>query len=370
MKRYILLTLGVVIGTIRVFSGSTQSNVYLGDDDLITYIGRTVVQDHSVSYDWIGTTVKITFEGKTLSVLLSNNTPNTYVNVYVDSPLSAYPTEVLNIASVDTFITLYSNKKKGQHTVLLHKRTEGEQGCLTVHEFRTDGTLLPTPHNPRLIEFIGASFTCGYGASLDCTPEEHFTPQTEDHALAFPTIIARYFDADQITIAHSGWGVYRNYNGRFPWTNMVDKYQQTLDLDSTSVWDALTSSIQPAVTVIHLGGNDFSTDKQPQYRVFKENYLKLLHLIKDNYGENHPIICCCAITTDNREELLEYLRQVVRSCGMTNVTLVPLGLHLFGEDELGADKHPNYHAHCKIATTLIPYIATLTGWEMSNKVIE
>ena len=37
------------------------------------------------------------------------------------------------------------------------------------------------------------------------------------------------------------------------------------------------------------------------------------------------------------------------------------------EDELGASWHPNYKGHKKVASCMIPYIATLTGWGMEEK---
>ena len=37
------------------------------------------------------------------------------------------------------------------------------------------------------------------------------------------------------------------------------------------------------------------------------------------------------------------------------------------EDDLGASWHPNYKGHKKVASCMIPYISTLTGWEMEEK---
>ena len=38
--------------------------------------------------------------------------------------------------------------------------------------------------------------------------------------------------------------------------------------------------------------------------------------------------------------------------------------------DLGAGYHPNYRGHRKIAAAVIPYIATITGWEMPLRAIE
>jgi hypothetical protein len=38
------------------------------------------------------------------------------------------------------------------------------------------------------------------------------------------------------------------------------------------------------------------------------------------------------------------------------------------EDELGASWHPSYKGHKKLAHVLIPYISTLTGWELNDNI--
>ena len=37
------------------------------------------------------------------------------------------------------------------------------------------------------------------------------------------------------------------------------------------------------------------------------------------------------------------------------------------DDDLGASFHPNYKGQKKVASCMIPYISTLTGWEMTEK---
>lgn len=55
---------------------------------------------------------------------------------------------------------------KGIHHVLIQKRTEGEWGKTTIHQFvlHNEGELMKETECPsRHIEFIGNSLTCGYG---------------------------------------------------------------------------------------------------------------------------------------------------------------------------------------------------------------
>lgn len=38
------------------------------------------------------------------------------------------------------------------------------------------------------------------------------------------------------------------------------------------------------------------------------------------------------------------------------------------EDDLGASWHPNYRGQLKVASCIIPYISTMTGWKMEEKI--
>jgi len=37
---------------------------------------------------------------------------------------------------------------------------------------------------------------------------------------------------------------------------------------------------------------------------------------------------------------------------------------------MGADGHPNYNGHLKIAHNVIPYVSTITGWELTGNAIK
>ena len=67
-----------------------------------------------------------------------------------------------------------------------------------------------------------------------------------------------------------------------------------------------------------------------------------------------------------------FVRDVVNSCGLKNVTYYGFfnGVHYDNDSELGADWHPNYQAHKKIAYAIIPYIATATGWGLQDRIVE
>lgn len=332
-------------------------------DARITYIGRVHRDSSSVSFDYTGTYMRVRFYGKHLSVKLSDTGRN-YYNLYLDRPISAEPDCIITTTG-DTTITLFSAKRAKEHTITLYKRTEGEQGRTTIHEWLVVGELLQAaPLQSRYIEFIGDSYTCGYGAE-NSGPTDHFSPQTETSAKTYAAILARYFNADYTLVAHSGMGIARNYNSKFAGYYMPDRYCTTYDIPPSPAYNPQSSILNPQLTIILLGGNDFSTGQQPAYADFQANYQRLLLQIKANYGDQHPIVCC---VKKDVPALTDYVQRVVDQCGLTDIYFCPFFPAVFGNDSLylGADHHPNYLAHRQAAHVLIPYVATITGWPLND----
>ena len=378
MKWITLLTAAVLAAVSMSAAPKTEETAIKASDSRITYIGRTEVKDGNVSFDWTGVYARVRFQGNSLSFKVSDTKKN-YYNVWLDGSMDTTPDKVVAVHGSDTTIVIFSADElkarfgkdrkaaRAPHQVILQKRTEGEQGITTISEFITDGEFLQADApKERVIEYIGDSYTCGYGTESPNT--ERFKPETENQNLTYACAVARYFDADQIVVAHSGMGIVRNYNSKFTDYCMPERYLQTFDGVKETQWDAKSSSVKPDITVIYLSTNDFSRGMQPAERLFVKNYIKLLKEIKDNYGEGHPILC---MTPKHDYLMFEYIRKVVDSCGLRNVHIMTLtnSVHNNVED-MGADGHPNYNGHRKIAYTVIPYISTITGWEMNDNIVK
>lgn len=368
MKKFFIL-FPILMGALCVMAETLPAN-----DPRIVYIGRTAVQGQNVSFDWTATMVRIAYSGKTLTMKVSDTKRN-YYNVWVDCPTDEVPTRVITTQGNDTTITLVEasdpvNKtRRGRHEVILQKRTEGEQGTTTIHTFTADKFYAATTLRERQLEFIGDSYTCGYG-SENSIKTDPFTPETENASKTYAAIVSRYFDADYFSVAHSGMGIARNYNSKYPDWLMPDRYLQTFDTDSTAAtrWQVTNSDFRPALTVIYLGANDFSVAMQPKYERFRDHYYQLLREIKANYGEQHPVLC---VTPKTHEYLFTYVRDLVNNCGMQQVYYLGYCPALHNNNsELGASAHPNYEGHRKIAYALIPYIATLTGWDLQDNFVK
>ncbi|MDD6252480.1 MAG: GDSL-type esterase/lipase family protein [Candidatus Cryptobacteroides sp.] len=357
------------------FAREVPETVTPASDSRITYVGRTLAEGDNVTFNWTAVYAKISFEGNYLA-LKASDTKKNYYDIWVDRPAGAKADRVVAISGKDSLYVLVDEEllksigmraqKQGSHNVIIKRRTEGEQGTTTFSGFVTKGNVLQAEGlKPRQFEVIGDSYTCGYGTE-ESVRTDPFLPETENSNLTYAAILARYFNADYFSIAHSGMGIARNYNDKLKGDYMPDRYLRVFDEEGGPEWKASESPFKPKVTIIYLCTNDFSCERQPSLKSFKDNYIRLLKSIKANYGEEHPVLCMASRCDDLAAD---YVREAARSCGLENVYFLGITEMIHDNDsELGASWHPNYKGHIKLAHSVIPYVSTITGWEINDNI--
>src|SRR5690606_32148468 len=116
-----------------------------------------------------------------------------------------------------------------------YRRTEALFGTTTVLGLSvTGGALLAPPPERPLFEFVGDSISAGYGnegAHAECD----FSADTQNHYLAFPMLVARAFGADASTVAWSGRGVVKNYDGEVG-DHVPTLYERALPHAAEPLW--------------------------------------------------------------------------------------------------------------------------------------
>ncbi len=330
-------------------------------DARIQYIGRTLTEGGKVSFDWSGVQCRVRFVGRGISLRCSDTGAN-YYNVWLDRGMETEPDKVIRTSGSDTLIVLFEGLRKGEHSLLLQKRTEGEQGRTTFVAFESEGEILEgAPLAERYIEFVGDSYTCGYGAE-NSVKSDPFTPETENCNRTYAALVSRYFGADFSLVSHSGMGVVRNYNDHFrgvPGKTMPERYGSTFDEEIVPL--AAPERV-PDLVVIYLGTNDFSVSRQPSLGEFCDGYSALIGKIRSRYGAGVPILC---MSSRCDPLLYDYM---VEACSRTgDPHLHTLGLQKDvhnDEGDLGASWHPNYLGHRKIASVVIPYVSTIMNWPL------
>ena len=365
MSSSIPKTSSLTIALLRVFliitpaaqaADPTLTKKISASDSGISYTGRTLAEGDRVSFDWVGTYLQTDFTGGSIAVDISD-TGNNYFNIFIDEKL----TRKIQVNSpTATRIILAQGLSSGFHRLKLQRCTEGSQGRTTIH-----GIYLTK--NGRLIEFIGDSYTCGYGT--EAGSNERFKPETENCNQAYACMVARYFNADYVLIAHSGRGMSRNYGDSLMISpnNMVERYLRLFDETPEPTYHFKT--YRPDLVTINLGTNDYSTGKGPKPQTFAAQYLKMIEQVRSHYGEV-PILCIIAHSAGKplKTSMAEVSRRVADMKNVYVATEMP-GIVSHATD-MGADWHPNYQGQRKIAMTLIPRISQIMGWQLENKVVE
>lgn len=220
--------------------------------ELIRYSGRVDFSDpRAPSLSWPGTAVEVKFSGTKISLVLNDQFGKNYFNVFVDGDLDN-PIVIDCKQGLGTY--LIAEELAGeQHSLLITKRTEGEEGRTGLIGLVVDdgAELLSLPPAPkRKIEFYGDSITSGMGneAAIDAADD---ILAEKNNFLAYGAIAARELNAEYRSISQSGIGV------MVSWFDFVmPQFYDQLDAvgNNDSLWDF--SRWTPDVVVINLFQND------------------------------------------------------------------------------------------------------------------
>ncbi|HUR02263.1 MAG TPA: SGNH/GDSL hydrolase family protein [Nonomuraea sp.] len=324
--------------------------------------GRVRADGDSVQYSWPGVYFEGRFRGTGVGIVL-NDSANDY-DVEVDG------------ATVATLVTPGQTTYRvngltgGVHRVRLVKRTESPWATSAFGGFvaAPGGAILGKPAaRHRQIEFIGDSYTVGYGNrsdTRDCTSDK--LARTTDANLSFGALTARRLNADYQINAYSGLGMVRNYNGGNPQVDYRTYYDRALLNVDGDVWQN-PGTWRPQLVVVGLGINDFSTAVNPGERwtpetlvaAYRTAYQAFLDKLRSRYGPR-TIIVVSATYVYNTTVFAETAQQIVQERNSSGDTRVRYWYYdNSGLDYLGCDWHPSVHDHEIIAGRLGDFIATL-----------
>jgi lysophospholipase L1-like esterase len=336
--------------------------------DQVSTPSRVRAVDTGLQFTWPGTYFEGRFRGTGVGLALNDST-NDYV-VQVDG------------AIVDTLVTpgnttyWVKGLADGDHTVRLAKRTEspwavGEFGGLVA---ASGGAVLAKPAaRSRQIEFIGDSWTAGYGdmsTSRDCGSNGGVTRNTNAD-VSFGALTAKGLNADYQINAWSGLGMVRNYNGTNPDYNFRTYYDTDLQaLYNSATWP-VPGTWRPQAVVIGLGINDFSTALNSGEKWatidelaadYRTAYLAFIDKLRARYGSDTFIVLTYPDLSYQTTAFATSIQQIVKTrndAGDSRVSSLYYDDTALGLDHLGCDWHPSQHDHQIIARSLTQYLSTL-----------
>jgi hypothetical protein len=322
--------------------------------------GRAELSNGTWHYSWPGVYFEGRFRGTEVGIALNDAAAD--YDVQIDGAT------VASLVTPGRTTYWVRGLPRGVHDVRLVKRSESPWAVSEFGGFVAGpgSVLLGGPRaRHRQIEYIGDSYTAGYGNmsdTRDCTGEQ--VHRTTNADLSFAALTADRLDADYQINAFSGRGMVRNYNGGEPGTSYRTYYDRALLSVDGDVWPK-PRSWQPQVVVIGLGVNDFSTAINPGEpwtpetlaEAYRTAYHGFLDKLRARYGPRTHIVVS-ATHMSNTTALTDLTRRIVQERNANGDDRIR---HWYydGLDQLGCHWHPSLNDHRLIADKLTAFLATL-----------
>jgi lysophospholipase L1-like esterase len=334
-------------------NGLTDRCALAGESELhgARLVGRFLATGTEATFEWPGTAIEVEFQGAWLDVVLDDTGRNSMV-VDVDGSVSR-----LDLKKGEHTYRVLSDTVAARHAVRLVRRTEASFGATVLKDIRTDGSFLPPQPKTRSFLVIGDSISAGYGVEgkdAKC----RFSADTENQYLTFAAVVARRFGADVTTLAASGKGLVRNYDGSTTAT-MSDLYTRLLP--SRPDREQLPDT---SVIVVHLGSNDFSSGARPPD--FVARYADLLAQLRANapdamiYAGIGPMLWGADL--DAAVSAVNEAVAVRRAAGERKIAPIKFDSPQ-GVASRGCDSHPNEIGQGHMADELEARVKADLGWE-------
>lgn len=185
----------------------------------------------------------------------------------------------------------------GRH--VLHIQTTHQDSDLpfTLHSIQCQGPVEAAPVRRRKIEFVGDSWTCGFGNLSS-------TDLISDCTQAYAALIAERLQADYSLVAVSGHGIVKNFGETPPSPQSLPiKYARAQShIADTTPWRELSANIG----VVFACENDFSFPPHPSQAEFIVSYQGLLQQMRSRHPgiqiflvgipRSHPGFACVKAT--------------------------------------------------------------------------
>lgn len=310
--------------------------------------GRTVVgRDGSRTFGWPAVYFESRFRGSTVRVRFEAK--DDFLRLLVDGreqKLFRRP------GIVDLQVTGLTN---GLHTIRLEKLTESQEGASRFVGFYASRGLkaLPVQRPPLQIEFIGDSYTVGYGnmsGTRTCTKAE--VHDRTNSQRAFGPLVARSYGADYRLNAYSGIGIVRNYDGSAPGVTMPRLYWHALP-QLTAPLSPSEKNWRPRLIVVNLGTNDFSTpihagERWASQSALEKDYVATYVEFISSLRTRQPQAAIILMGSELFYPKVEQVASRLKRTGIRRIVTLRFG----GLDLGGCDYHPSQKDHQKLAVQL------------------
>ena len=340
-----------------LFSSSVSANQL---QQLPAHVGGRVLEfttdagELAYEYSWPSVYFETAFKGDSLTLKFDDDQNNFQLIVDGATPI------VIKKPGRQDYVL--ANLQVGKHLVRLEKISETQSSSGRFLGFYSDDKPLALSKRKRQIEFIGDSYTVGYGnisPSRDCNGDELFN--TTHSQLSFGPVTAKHFNADYQINASSGFGIVRNYNGTSPDKSLIALYPFTLHHNHYIYQSTPQNTWQPEVIVIGLGTNDFSTklNETERWKTREElqadyvnTYVEFIKTLNRKNPKAHLILMASDKMEDELAKQVEIVLANAKTSGIKKIDFIKFT----GLDYQGCHWHPSAEDDQLLADLLIKFI--------------
>jgi len=316
-----------------------------------------------IRFGYPGVTLRLRFEGESLGLRASAETPNTHLAVIVDG---ASP-RLVRLPRGESDTMLADGLGRGPHLVDVVHRTETWMSVVNVRGLLlpSGGRLLePPPWPRRRLLFVGDSVTCGERIDRQLGETEPFA--SSNGYLSYGMRLARALGAQCHLVCYGGRGLVRDWRGRTDVLTGPRLFDLAVaDEIGGPTWDH--ASYVPDLVFVSLGTNDFNLDlgPLPEREAFVSAYVRFVRSIRSRYPDAQVFLTEGAIVNDEADArrpqktvLREYLAETARRLADARLRVVP-SQHYPGDAQ---NVHPTNEQHAAMARDFEPVIRQAMGW--------
>lgn len=290
--------------------------------------------DGSLQWGWPGFYAEAYFTGETLRGRI--DTGERAIAIAIDQ-------KVVHHLPVQTGIQDFHIRieRPGPHTLRIQDCSDQWHSPATLYslEFPDGEWLPPQKSRPLFFEFIGDSWTAGWGnLNSEC--------QASDCTQSYAALLANHFHADYSLIAAAGQGVAKNYGETPPSAvNLAIQAQLTLPT-GPEIWQAHRSADWVFVLA---GENDHSFAPWPSAELFTANLRKILYDARQRSPHAKIALICIERPHINPERIRAVHAQEIAAGFSTLLLQCP---DFSSDQPLGYLWHPGLEHHRQLARQL------------------
>lgn len=335
-----------------------KATFYSADDSKIQYIGRVDFSNPLKPKMWAsGAYVVIKFSGTFCELNVNDEVIYGSVHNYLEIKIDDQPAYRIQLKNKENKITLAKNLSKGEHTVVICKNTEFENGYIEIVGVSCEKLLTPPTKQKRKMEFIGDSITCGFGSDeseIKCGFKGAQWYDQHNAYLAYGPTTARSLNAQYHLSSVSGIGLIHSCcDKKILMPQVFDKINMA---KNELKWDF--NQYQPDVVTVCLGQNDGVQDSAQ----FCSAYVKFANTLRGYYPKAKLVFLTSPMADKVlKTALMKYISAVkaaLNAQGDKNI-----GSYFFTKQSTkGCGSHPSLAEQKEIASELTAYLKKEMKW--------